>query len=174
MAHMKACSGGVGEHVEYVELLFCLVFNNLVGLVFYPSVLPFLFDFSEIIFHISCCFLCFFVCINKICSCKVKKKVEYFLYSVCNFWQKQLRYRLQNIFPCDYYSSDKAYICRRQMYALSVIGSICKAHRRAIRLFRATDRSRLRCILTESKSYLFEFRCRRLRRTYVLRHLVPS
>ena len=55
MAHMQARTAGVREHVEHIEFLFVLVFGNLIRLVLHPALLPFLLDFSEIVFHI--CFI---------------------------------------------------------------------------------------------------------------------
>ena len=52
VAHMQAGAGGVGKHIEHIELGPFRVFRHLVGLLVYPSLLPFLFNFSEIVFHI--------------------------------------------------------------------------------------------------------------------------
>ena len=51
MAYMKAGSAGIREHVEHVELFFLFVFNHAIGSVLHPSALPFLLDFSEVVFH---------------------------------------------------------------------------------------------------------------------------
>ena len=51
VAHMQTGARRIGEHVEYVELLFLLVLSGVVGLVLNPLGLPFLLDFSEIVFH---------------------------------------------------------------------------------------------------------------------------
>ena len=51
MSHMQTCAAGVGEHVQYIIFLLCFVFRHLVGFIFYPSFLPFLFNLSEIVFH---------------------------------------------------------------------------------------------------------------------------
>ena len=51
MAHMQPCTGRVGEHVEHVVFRACMVLVHLVGLVGDPAFTPFLFDFSEGIFH---------------------------------------------------------------------------------------------------------------------------
>ena len=42
----------VGEHVEYIELFLAVVFYNAIGLLFLPSLLPLLFYFPKIIFHL--------------------------------------------------------------------------------------------------------------------------
>ena len=52
VSHVKACPGGVGEHVEHIEFLTVLVFGHLVGLPFNPALLPFFLDVVEIVFHI--------------------------------------------------------------------------------------------------------------------------
>ena len=60
---MQACSRRIGEHVEHVELLAVSILCNLVGLLFYPSFLPFFLNLSEIVVHCVIVFL-FFFCIN--------------------------------------------------------------------------------------------------------------
>ena len=57
MAHVQTCSRRIWEHVEYIELLFLLVLDNLIGVLFLPPALPFLLYFPEIIFH--CGMYCF-------------------------------------------------------------------------------------------------------------------
>ena len=51
VSDVQSCSRRIGEHIEYVELLLVLVFNNSVGLVLNPLPLPFLLDVSEVVFH---------------------------------------------------------------------------------------------------------------------------
>ena len=58
MAHMEARPRGVREHVEHIKLLLLRVLGYAISLIGYPSLLPFLLYFSEIIFHI-CGFICF-------------------------------------------------------------------------------------------------------------------
>ena len=60
MSHMQSSSRGIGEHVEYVELLALCVFSDLVGFVFHPLLVPLLFDFSKIVFHNLISFFLFF------------------------------------------------------------------------------------------------------------------
>ena len=63
VAYMQTGSRRIGEHVEYVELLFVRVFSGVVGLVCHPLGLPFLLDFSEIVFHYICfCYLFSVLC----------------------------------------------------------------------------------------------------------------
>ena len=49
--NVQSCSRWIGEHIEYIEFLFRIVFGHFVGLLFYPPLLPFLLYFSKIIFH---------------------------------------------------------------------------------------------------------------------------
>ena len=51
VSHMQSCPRGVRKHVEHVVFLFRLVLGHAIGFSFYPSALPFLFDFPEIVFH---------------------------------------------------------------------------------------------------------------------------
>ena len=51
MTYMQSRTGGVGEHVQYIEFFLRFVFRHLVGFVFHPPFLPFLFNFPEIVFH---------------------------------------------------------------------------------------------------------------------------
>ena len=51
MTHVQSCSRRIGEHVEHVVLRFAFVFNNMIGLVVDPSLLPFFFNFPEIVLH---------------------------------------------------------------------------------------------------------------------------
>ena len=55
MSHVQTCTRGVGEHVQYIEFLFRIVFRYLIGLVVHPSFLPFLFNLPEIVFHTDVC-----------------------------------------------------------------------------------------------------------------------
>ena len=59
MTHMQSRTRRVREHVEHVEFLFLLVFSHLVGFVFHPLALPFLFNFVEVILHCYIVFLLF-------------------------------------------------------------------------------------------------------------------
>ena len=53
MTYVKTGSRRIREHVQHIELLFGFIFDNLIGLSVHPSLLPFFFNFSEIIFHIE-------------------------------------------------------------------------------------------------------------------------
>ena len=57
MTHVKARSGWIREHIKHIEFLFCFVFSHLIGFIGNPFLLPFLFDFAEIIFHFICDYL---------------------------------------------------------------------------------------------------------------------
>ncbi len=57
MAHVQTSSRWIGEHVEHVEFLLVFILRHLVGLVLYPHLVPFLLDFSEVVFH--CLYLVF-------------------------------------------------------------------------------------------------------------------
>ena len=61
VAHMESGAGGVGEHVEHVELLLVGVSLYVVCLFRGPFLLPLLFDFSEVVFH-----FCFWFCAAKL------------------------------------------------------------------------------------------------------------
>ena len=83
MSHVQTGSAGVGEHVQHVELLLSVVFHHPIGAVLHPSFLPFPFNFSKIVFHISALFFVYFliVCFNTTCKdtlfwrdCKEKSK----------------------------------------------------------------------------------------------------
>ncbi len=52
VTYVQTCSRWVREHVQNVEFLFLFVFNNVVSLLLHPALLPFLFNLSEIVFHI--------------------------------------------------------------------------------------------------------------------------
>ena len=54
MSYMQTCTTGVRKHVENIVFLLVLILNNTIGLLFNPSLLPFLFDVPEIVFH---CFI---------------------------------------------------------------------------------------------------------------------
>jgi hypothetical protein len=51
MAHMKACAGRIGEHVEDVILRLVRLVGSLESLMVLPVLLPFFLDVSEIILH---------------------------------------------------------------------------------------------------------------------------
>ena len=51
MAYMKSCPTRIREHVQHVELLLVLVLHHAISAIFHPSLLPFLFDVSEIVIH---------------------------------------------------------------------------------------------------------------------------
>ena len=51
MTHVQACSTRIREHVQHIELLLVLVLHHAIGSILHPSLLPFLFDFSEIVVH---------------------------------------------------------------------------------------------------------------------------
>ena len=51
MSYVQSGSRRIREHIQYVEFLFAFVFSHLIGMVLYPSLLPFLFNLSEIVFH---------------------------------------------------------------------------------------------------------------------------
>ena len=59
VANMQAGARRIGEHIQYVEFLFVLVLHHAVGLVLHPSLLPFLFNFSEVVIHCMSIFYCF-------------------------------------------------------------------------------------------------------------------
>jgi hypothetical protein len=50
---MKSGTARVGEHVQNVEFLLRWVFGHAIGLHLHPSLLPFLFNVSKIVFHID-------------------------------------------------------------------------------------------------------------------------
>ena len=52
VAHMQACSRGVGKHIQHIELRTLRVLCHLVGLLRHPTLAPLLFYFSKIIFHV--------------------------------------------------------------------------------------------------------------------------
>ena len=51
MSYVQSGSRRIREHIQYVEFLFAFVFSHLIGMVLCPSLLPFLFNLSEIVFH---------------------------------------------------------------------------------------------------------------------------
>ena len=51
MTYVQSRAGGVGEHVQHIKFLLRFVFRHLVGFVFHPPFLPFLFNLPEIVFH---------------------------------------------------------------------------------------------------------------------------
>ena len=55
VSHMQTGTTGVREHVEHVIFLFLRVLHYAIGTVLHPSLLPFLFNVSEVVFH------CYFV-----------------------------------------------------------------------------------------------------------------
>ena len=67
VTHMQACSRGVREHVQHVELLLLGVLHYAISLVLDPSLLPFLFNLSEIVIH---CIFVLIVSVHYICGCK--------------------------------------------------------------------------------------------------------
>ena len=71
---MKSGSRRVGEHVEHIKFLLVGVLGHLVGVILYPLLVPFLLDFSEIVFH-SCMSL-FFLLIIMRCSLSYAKVVQ--------------------------------------------------------------------------------------------------
>ena len=82
MAHMKPCTRRIWEHIEYIILLFFIVFLNTISVILNPIVLPFLFDFSKIVFHLFpfCAVIVMKVNENRYClyimlMCKVSIKV---------------------------------------------------------------------------------------------------
>ena len=52
MSHVQSCARWIREHVQHIELLLVLVFNNVVSLLLHPALLPFLLNLFEIVFHI--------------------------------------------------------------------------------------------------------------------------
>ena len=51
VSYVQTCSRRVRKHVEDVILGFTVVNFSLVGLVFFPKLLPFFFNFAVIVFH---------------------------------------------------------------------------------------------------------------------------
>ena len=72
MTHMQTCSRWIREHVQYVEFLLLLVLHYAIGTIFHPSLLPFLFDFSEIVIH--CCIFILIVSVHINLGCKDTNK----------------------------------------------------------------------------------------------------
>ncbi len=62
MAHMESGPRGVWEHVQNIVFRAIGVFHNLIGFLLYPSLLPFLFDITEVVFHYSV--LCLYSCLK--------------------------------------------------------------------------------------------------------------
>ena len=59
MAHMQTRPAGIGEHVEHIEFLLVLIFGHSIELLLVPPLMPFLFNLSEVVFHID---ISVFVC----------------------------------------------------------------------------------------------------------------
>ena len=78
MTHMKTSTRWIGEHVEYVELLFLLILSNVIGLVLHPLRLPFLLDFSEIVFH----------CIYFVIIFSFMQSYDFYFIMMCNKAEK--------------------------------------------------------------------------------------
>ena len=55
MAYVQTSTAGIGEHVQYVELLLSRIFLHLVCVIGHPSLVPFLFNLAEVVF--SCHYL---------------------------------------------------------------------------------------------------------------------
>ena len=72
VTYVQACSRWIREHVQHIEFLLRFVFDNLVGLVIDPSLLPFLLNFSEIVFH---CFYDVMIIFSE-STCKYTKTSE--------------------------------------------------------------------------------------------------
>ena len=51
MSHVQAGAARVGEHIQHVEFLLLLILHDAVCAVLDPPLLPFLLNFSEVVFH---------------------------------------------------------------------------------------------------------------------------
>ena len=97
VSHMQSGTRRVGEHVQYIEFLLRWVFGHTIGLHFHPSLLPFLFDFSKIVFHIYIVFLLSFAKIRlklesekkMVNNLTVQQKIPNFVAYKLKAWQRR-------------------------------------------------------------------------------------
>ena len=53
MAYMQTCTGRVGEHIQYIVMRLVALVRDFVGGLLVPFRLPFLFNLTKVVFHIS-------------------------------------------------------------------------------------------------------------------------
>ena len=51
MAYVQTGAARIGEHIQHIEFLLLLVLHYAIGAILYPPLLPFLLNFSEVVFH---------------------------------------------------------------------------------------------------------------------------
>ncbi len=54
VADMQTRAAGIREHIQDIEFRFGRIVGHFIGAVRYPALLPFLFNFAEVIFHKPC------------------------------------------------------------------------------------------------------------------------
>ena len=50
---MQSRTTWIREHVQHIKLFLVTILSNLIGLLIHPSLLPLLFNLSEVVFHRS-------------------------------------------------------------------------------------------------------------------------